>query len=190
MPSRGEGNRKHIVQIASQLFHQQGYNMTSFSDIALASGIPKGNFYYYFKAKDDLLDSVVEHRLGEIREKFQEWDAAFDKPVDRLKQLAGSLGEHSEDAMRYGCPFGSLNIELGKSDPSLKVRAGEMFKLHKSWSMQQFEFMGKAPHEAENLALELLAKIQGVVVVGNALEDHAYILHQSQKIAAWLDQQQ
>jgi AcrR family transcriptional regulator len=190
MQSRGEGNRQHIIEVATQLFHQQGYNQTSFRDIAQASGIPKGNFYYYFKTKDDLLESVVDQNLEDIRTKFQEWDQAFDKPVDRLKQLVASLGERSEDMMRYGCPIGSLNIELGKTNPVLKARAGEMFALLQSWSMQQFEFMGHTPREAENMALELLSRIQGVITVGNVLEDQAYILNQSHKIAAWLDQQQ
>ncbi|MDH5192012.1 MAG: TetR/AcrR family transcriptional regulator, partial [Gammaproteobacteria bacterium] len=55
MGAKGEANRQHIVDVADNLFYQKGYNQTSFTDIAEASEIPRGNFYYYFKTKDEIL---------------------------------------------------------------------------------------------------------------------------------------
>ncbi|MGI9514997.1 MAG: TetR/AcrR family transcriptional regulator, partial [Anderseniella sp.] len=46
------GTRDHIVAAASQLFYRQGYEHTSFADIAGAVRISRGNFYYHFKTKD------------------------------------------------------------------------------------------------------------------------------------------
>jgi len=48
-------NRKHtrdeIVQAADQLFYQQGFEHTSFADIAEIVQISRGNFYYHSKPK-------------------------------------------------------------------------------------------------------------------------------------------
>ena len=49
MGTKGENNRTRIIEAADQLFYKHGYNQTSFSDIADITGIPRGNFYYYFK---------------------------------------------------------------------------------------------------------------------------------------------
>ena len=45
--------RDQIVQAADRLFYRQGYEHTSFSDIADAVQISRGNFYYHFKTKDE-----------------------------------------------------------------------------------------------------------------------------------------
>ena len=46
----GQTTRDQIVQAADQLFYRQGYEHTSFSDIADSVKISRGNFYYHFKS--------------------------------------------------------------------------------------------------------------------------------------------
>lgn len=50
--------RRKIIDCAWELFEQKGYNNTTVSDIIKASGTSKGGFYYYFRSKDELLDSL------------------------------------------------------------------------------------------------------------------------------------
>ena len=44
---------------AIKLFKSQGYANTSVENIMQEVGIAKGSFYYYFKAKEDILDAMV-----------------------------------------------------------------------------------------------------------------------------------
>ena len=60
--------RDHIVEAADRLFYRQGYEHTSFSDIADAVRISRGNFYYHFKTKDEILDAVIGARLAGTQE--------------------------------------------------------------------------------------------------------------------------
>ena len=41
--------REQIVLAADQLFYEQGFEHTSFADIADAVKLSRGNFYYHFK---------------------------------------------------------------------------------------------------------------------------------------------
>ena len=66
MGSKGESNRQRIIDAADALFYQRGYNQTSFQDISDETGIPRGNFYYYFKTKDEILSAVVATRAADI----------------------------------------------------------------------------------------------------------------------------
>lgn len=52
--------RKEIIATAERLFRSQGYVNTSVENIIQEVGIAKGTFYYYFKAKQDILDALVE----------------------------------------------------------------------------------------------------------------------------------
>ena len=67
MGSKGEEIRQRIVAAADALFYQQGYEKTSFSDIADAVGISRGNFYYHFKSKDEILETLEKNLLNEYR---------------------------------------------------------------------------------------------------------------------------
>lgn len=52
--------RLEIIQAAEKLFGQEGYTKTSVESIIKKSGIAKGTFYHYFKAKKDVLEALVE----------------------------------------------------------------------------------------------------------------------------------
>src|SRR5437763_17125140 len=68
----GRSTREAILEAASRLIHVNGYNNTSLDDVLRESGVGKGNFYYYFKSKEDLgyaiLDRVVTLFLGRTLE--------------------------------------------------------------------------------------------------------------------------
>jgi AcrR family transcriptional regulator len=52
--------RKTVLEAASRLFAERGFGGTSLQDIADALGISRPALYYYFKSKEDILDSLVE----------------------------------------------------------------------------------------------------------------------------------
>ena len=66
--------RDQIVEAADQLFYRQGYEHTSFSNIADAVRISRGNFYYHFTTKDEILDAVIETRLANTRTMLERWE--------------------------------------------------------------------------------------------------------------------
>ncbi|NOR42253.1 MAG: TetR family transcriptional regulator, partial [Gammaproteobacteria bacterium] len=66
MGKKGEGNRQRIITAAEDLFYKGGYNQTSFQDISDATNIPRGNFYYYFKTKEDILNAVIDARVSTL----------------------------------------------------------------------------------------------------------------------------
>lgn len=55
-----EERKNEILDIAERLFAQKGFDYTSTNDILNEVGIARGTLYYYFKSKEDILDSVIE----------------------------------------------------------------------------------------------------------------------------------
>src|SRR3989449_1885503 len=60
----GRSTREAILKAASRLIHVHGYNHTSLGDVLRERGVGKGNFYYYFKSKEDLGYAILDQVIG------------------------------------------------------------------------------------------------------------------------------
>src|SRR5215831_4280179 len=108
---RDKTTRDHIVEAADGLFYRQGYEHTSFSDIADAVQISRGNFYYHFKSKDEILDAVINARLAGTQAMLEQWEIEGERPADRIRSFIHILIANRADIKRYGCPVGTLCAE-------------------------------------------------------------------------------
>ncbi len=181
MGRKAEHNRQRILETADRLIYRRGYGNTSFADIAGESGIPKGNFYYYYKVKDGLLQDVLAQRRQAIRRQLDGWDDEFPTPRARLRRFVAMLRDNVQDLSRYGCPMGSLNSELGKDAPALQTAALAMFDLYREWLRAQFA-------GAPELADHLLAMAQGASLLGLAYGDPDLIERECGLMEQWLEQ--
>ena len=187
MGTKGENNRQRIVEAAEDLFYRRGYNQTSFQDISDATNIPRGNFYYYFKTKDDILTAVIDGRIANIAAMLGRFDAETSDAKARLLLFSDILESGSDDVMQSGCPLGTLSSELGKDDSVLHEKSKQAFALLCDWLKKQFDAMGLS--RANELAIDLLAKMQGVAVMASVFKDAEYIKRSHQEIQNWIIQQ-
>jgi TetR/AcrR family transcriptional regulator, transcriptional repressor for nem operon len=177
--------REHIVDAADRLFYRQGYEHTSFSDIAAAVQISRGNFYYHFKSKDEILDAVIEARLAGTRMMLEQWESAAKDPADRLRSFIDMLVANRADIKRYGCPVGTLCTELAKLNHASRDEANRLFTLFRAWLRRQFTFMGRK--DADTLAMHLLGRSQGVATLANAFHDEKFIRQEVGQMHDWLE---
>jgi AcrR family transcriptional regulator len=182
-----DGNtRDHIVEAADRLFYRQGYENTSFSDIAGAVRISRGNFYYHFKTKDDILDAVIEERLANTRQMLEQWEAEGKTPADRIRRFIHILIANRADIKKYGCPVGTLSAELAKLNHGSRDEANRLFTLFRTWLRRQFEALGRKA-DADALAMRLLARSQGVATLASAFHDEKFIRQEVQQMCDWLE---
>ncbi|MFI5533700.1 TetR/AcrR family transcriptional regulator [Kitasatospora sp. NPDC051853] len=62
------GTRGRIVEVALELFSEQGYQETSLREIADRLGVTKAALYYHFKTKDDIVHGIIEQAASPIDE--------------------------------------------------------------------------------------------------------------------------
>lgn len=185
LPAAEPTTRELIVQAADTLFYQRGFERTTFADIADQVGISRGNFYYHFKTKDDILAAVIALRAARTQAMLQAWTGQAQTPVARLRCFAEMLIRNRQDIQRYGCPVGTLCAELAKLAHPAQGDAGMILGQFRQWLRQQFEALGGAG-DADRLALHLLARSQGIAALANAFHDEAFIRHEVDLIEAWL----
>jgi AcrR family transcriptional regulator len=177
--------RDLIVQAADRLFYERGYEHTSFADIANAVAISRGNFYYHFKLKDDILDAVIDARLASTRQMLDGWEAESEGPAQRIRRFIHILIDNQAKIMCHGCPVGSLCGELAKLNHIAQGRATELFTLFRVWLRRQFALLGRKA-DADALAMHLLARSQGVAALANAFKDEKFIAQEVKLMCAWL----
>ena len=187
MGTKGEGNRQRIVEAAEDLFYRRGYNQTSFQDISDATDIPRGNFYYYFKTKEDILNAVIDGRIAKISSMLAAFDVETSDARKRLLMFSDILEHDTDDVMQSGCPLGTLSSELGKDDSKLHAKSKQAFVLLYDWIKLQFESLGV--DHAGDIAIDLLARIQGVAVMASVFKDVQYVKRSHREIQDWINQQ-
>lgn len=180
--------RQQIVDVADRLFYERGFEATSFADIAKDVGLSRGNFYYHFKTKDEILAAVIAQRLASTRAMLEAWEQDAASPGERIRSFVHILIVNRTELMAHGCPVGTLCSELAKLDHVARDDAGLLFSLFRSWLTRQFVALGHDA-DADALALHVLMRSQGVAALANAFRDEDFIRREVADIESWLQSQ-
>ena len=177
--------RDRIVEAADRLFYRQGYEHTSFSDIADTVQISRGNFYYHFRTKDEILDAVIQARLANTGDMLAQWEIEAEEPAQRIRSFIDILIANRAHIKRYGCPVGTLCTELAKLSHPSQGDASRVFALFRTWLRRQFELLGRKT-DADTLAMHLLARSQGIATLASAFHDEKFIKQEVRQLYDWL----
>ncbi|GAA1863950.1 TetR/AcrR family transcriptional regulator [Pseudonocardia ailaonensis] len=115
-PRRSGGERKpreerwaELIEVATQIFYEKGYDGASLQDIADRLGMLKGSLYYYIQSKEDLLFDVIStvHKdgLAVVR-------ARSEIEGDPLQRLENVIRGHVEHTCRHLVPTAVFLHEL------------------------------------------------------------------------------
>lgn len=92
-PGRGAekalATRRALIDLAAELFAEQGYLQTSIRDIARRGSLTSGAIYGHFRNKADLLVEAINVRTAEELESQSMGFAANPDYVEQLTRLAG-----------------------------------------------------------------------------------------------------
>jgi TetR/AcrR family transcriptional regulator, transcriptional repressor for nem operon len=184
--AKGEQNRERIVDAAERLFYERGYSATSFSHVAEASGVPRGNFYFYFRDKRSIFEAVVERKTAALRALCASFEAKHDDPRERLSAFVDHLVARRDEVARFGCPVGTLTGEVGKWHDEHLAIARRLFDVLRPFLRDQFRALGAPPKAADALAVELLARTQGINTLAQVYGDSQLVRRQGDRVKAWL----
>lgn len=177
--------RQQIVNVADRLFYEHGFEATSFADIAKDVGLSRGNFYYHFRTKDEILDAVIARRAENTRAMLEAWEQDAPSPADRIRSFIHILIANGTQIMAHGCPAGTLCNELARLEHAAKADATELFALFRDWLARQFSALDRES-DAEALALHILMRSQGVATLATAFCDEAFVRREVADMEAWL----
>lgn len=185
MKQQGTNSKEKIVQAADQLFYVHGYNQTSFSDIAAETGIPRGNFYYYFKTKDEILSAVLDYRHHQVEELLEACENHSSEPREQLVFMIDVLIREEDSIIKYGCPLGTLSSELNKSSLTLQQQVAAIFETLRVWVDKKLSSAGFADR-SQALSMEMLSRLQGTTVLASVYHDIEFLRRSAEQHKQWL----
>ena len=162
-----------------ELFWEKGYGSTSIADILARAAVNSGSLYHFFPGKQDLLVAVLETYRDGIRPMLLEpaW-AGVDDPIERIFALLALYRRLIVDTeCLYGCPIGSLSLELHEPDPIVRERMAENFD---AWTAAVRECLDAAGDrlparmDRQGLAEFVLTAMEGAVMQSRTHRDVAF----------------
>ncbi len=169
--------RDKIVLAAMDLFWAKGYNSTSVADILSRTQLNSGSLYHAFPGKQDILVAVLEaYRDGIYPMLIDPAWQGVDDPVERIfALLARYRAMIVETECTYGCPIGSLALELHEADPAILALLAANFS---AWTgaIEACLADARLPEGTDRRALAefVLTAMEGGVMQARTHRDVAY----------------
>jgi TetR/AcrR family transcriptional repressor of nem operon len=169
---QAEENRQAVIDVASRLFRQHGFDGIGLKDLMASAGLTQGAFYKQFASKEDLAALASGRAIEHAR---QRWSAATeacpDNPMAAVVAFYLSM-DHRAERMD-GCPIVALGSDVARHGVEVKAsfEAGirDYLKMVGAW-------MGEADGEADAEAtrakvMAMLATMVGAMVLARAVND-------------------
>ncbi|KRE27619.1 TetR family transcriptional regulator [Mycobacterium sp. Soil538] len=115
----GELSRTRILDAATEIAAERGYEGTSIGAVSAKCGLPASSIYWHFKDKDDLIAAVIERSFANWLTVWQLPDGVIAR--DRLMEVATGTAKavlDSPDFLRLG-----LMLALERRPVEPKARA-------------------------------------------------------------------
>ncbi len=83
--TRFDRRLSEILEHATEVFYDKGYDGASMRDLSRASGMSLAGLYYYFESKEKLLYLVQKHTFATVMESLKQKLEGLDDPEERLR---------------------------------------------------------------------------------------------------------
>lgn len=184
--------RDKIIQAAMELFWLKGYNSTSVADLLSRTQLNSGSLYHVFPSKQDVLIGVLEAYRDGIGEMLlaPAW-AGVDDPIEKIFALLAFYRTAIIDTeCTYGCPIGSLALELHEPDPKVRALLAQNFENWTSAIAQCLNDAGaRIPVSTDKRALAqfVLTAMEGGVMQARTHRDVGYFDRAVSQLRAHFD---
>jgi TetR/AcrR family transcriptional repressor of nem operon len=157
-------NRARIVETASTLFRERGYDGVSVADLMAAAGFTHGGFYKHFDSKADLMAEAAGAGFSRA--------VAYLAGVDAPQYIKEYLSRPHRDSRGDGCTFAALSGDAARQPESIKqaFAAGIENQLA-SLARDEDSLSDSAKKEARAKRIDTLAHVVGALVLSRACPD-------------------
>jgi len=163
------------VERAAELFAARGVAATSVDEVLAAAGAGKGQFYHYFRGRDELAAAAVGFRCAQVVAGLTEALGEVSSLAGLEQTLAGFVAGFEQQGMP-GCPIGTLATEVAGRNEEARLQAAAGFDAWErllAGALERIRQRGelRAGADPAVLATGLLASIEGGMVLSQARQD-------------------
>jgi len=165
---QAEENRQNVINVASRLFRERGFDGIGLKDLMEGAGLTQGGFYKQFASKEDLAAQASRRALESASER---WSTAIaknpDDPLGAVIAFYLSTG-HREEKMD-GCPVVALGSDAARQGREVKAAFEAGIK-------EYLQILGRLiaeidSEDASRKAMAVLSTMVGALTLSRAIND-------------------
>jgi TetR/AcrR family transcriptional repressor of nem operon len=164
---QAEENRQTVINVASRLFRQRGFDGIGLKDLMEEAGLTQGAFYKQFESKEDLAAQASKRALESTTRRWT--TAAEANPKDPLGAVIAfylSMGHHEE--RMDGCPVVALGSDAARQSVDVKASfetgIREYLKMLGRW-------IGESDGDDSGKTMAILSTMVGALVLSRAVNN-------------------
>lgn len=111
--AQAEANRAHVVETASRLFRERGFDGVGVADLMAAAGFTHGGFYKQFGSKADLMAEATACGIAQT--------GVLAEGVAASEFIRHYLSREHRDSRATGCTMAALGGDAARQPASVRV---------------------------------------------------------------------
>ena len=164
--AQAQANREHIVETASAVFRERGYDGVGVADLMAAAGFTHGGFYKHFGSKADLMAEASANSLAR--------SLARAEAIDVQGFIDVYVSRDHRDGRGTGCTMAALSGDAARQSDTLKDAFAQGIERTLQTLGEKYPLGPDAPPgQAREKVIELLAQAVGAIVLSRACPDDA-----------------
>ena len=165
---QAEENRQTVINVASRLFRERGFDGIGLKDLMEGAGLTQGGFYKQFASKEDLAAQASRRAMESATVRWS--DATAANPEDPLGAvIAFYLSTDHRDEKMDGCPIVALGSDAARQSSDVKASFEAGIKAH-------LEILSRLiaetdDEESKGKAMAILSTMVGALTLSRVVND-------------------
>jgi AcrR family transcriptional regulator len=156
-----QGVKERIIETASELFYNNGYNQTGINQIIAEAGVAKASMYQHFRSKEDIAVAYLKQRHINWMRSLQEFVSS--KVTNKEKIIASfDYLESWLSSVNYrGCGFQNIICDLPQDQQKIK----DQVLLHKTDVKKLIDSLLHDDTNQKDLGDEIVVLLEGAIIL-------------------------
>ena len=168
-------NRRRILDAASSMFRDRGFDAVSVAEVMKAAGLTHGGFYGHFDSKDDLITQTLANALAADSVGGGDFRTYIDSYL---------TPRHRDNAAR-GCPTAALAAAIRHQTPAAHAAMTEGLRAQIDRIARSIP--DKDPAEQRRIAIGSWAAMVGAIILARATNDPGLSDEILEQTRIWID---
>lgn len=166
--AQAEANRELVINVASRLFREHGFDGIGLKDLMKGAGLTQGGFYKQFESKDDLAALASRRAMESATRRWSAAAASSTEPLQAIIDFYLSAGHRGETG--DGCPLVALGSDAARQSEEVRKPFQDGIKAHLQ-VLEELLPSGAGEDDAAGTAQTMLALMVGAVTLSRIVTD-------------------
>jgi len=181
--------KEHIIQTASRLFHEQGYNLTGINQVIEEAGVAKASLYYHFPSKEDLCVAYLQRRNDNWFNALEAYLDGEENPREAIIKTFEYRAIHLKKNHFGGCSYIKIISELPQRSEKIDRKVIDIKEKQRMFFVNLArQLPGADKKQAASLAEKMFLLFDGATVQCQVYRDTAPVKAARKAVIELLDE--